>query len=230
MKILFVIIFTILSTLPYSYKVNAASYHSIQKKCKQIKNENPAKINVFYNFGTLRIDEEHDSNQVKTICNKNLNTKLSTIYGCTLFNEYNRMNLSAKMVHLDDDYYCVYPESINYFIGYENSTIYLSSNLKKNSCNYNIVKRHEEAHIDFAHTILLSSAVNLKKKITQITQTIEPIISDDHEVNHAETFTEKYNTLLRPTIHLFRGAIKEQNKKLDDTENYKYESSLCNKE
>ena len=227
MRILIFIIFIFLNILPYTYEVKAASYKSLQKKCKKIMIENHPKINVFYNFGNLQINENKNSNEIKKISEKYSPKIDLTINGYTLLNHYNKINLSAKRVLLDDTNYCIYPESINYFIGYENNIMYLSSEMKKDSCQYQQVKRHEEAHVDYAHTILLFSAKAIKNKIQQITLNLKPIVSTNYKENHAQTFIDIYDNLLQPTLTLFQGALSEQQKKLDTLENYKFETSIC---
>lgn len=227
MRIINFIVLFILSTLSYSYEVNAASYRSLQRKCENIMKDNPTKIRVYYNFGNLYIDETKTTDQIKEIYKQHIRETNLTVNGVTLFNEYNKMNLSAKQVPLDDNYYCIYPETINYFIGYEDTKLYLSSEMLKDSCRYNQVKRHEENHIDFAHITLLISAKSIKNKLQEITKELKPTISNDPQENQAQVFIKIYNDLLQPTINVFRGALVQQQQQLDTLENYEYETSIC---
>lgn len=137
------------------------------------------------------------------------------------------VNTIAK-VHGDYDI-CVIPTSLNVFIGFSKPTVYISQDLVKNSCEYNVVLRHEQTHQQINKVILDYFLPQFQSALEQIAATVKPehiaLLSD---IDAATTkLTTKYNQKLSPLIEVFKFELLNKQSKLDNHLNYEYEQNLC---
>ena len=139
------------------------------------------------------------------------------------------ISLEAEALQIDKTTYCIIPAKIKLFLGLTNPTIYLSQELQAESCAYNIVLYHEQVHhqinvatLEYYLPLFKDAAEKLSKKIT-------PIKTDSLNNNkeNISQMTIEFNQNLIPLVNYIKKEIINQQKRLDNPKNYKFESKLC---
>ena len=134
-------------------------------------------------------------------------------------------------IHNFHDYSCVIPSGIDIYLGYRNPVIYLSNNLKFDTCEYNLVLRHEQQHHQINKAVLDYYLPLLR---TQFKQKLS--ILKSHEIpadKTADDITKELNIIyadaIRPVVERFQITLQIEQSRLDNAKNYQYEENLCRK-
>ena len=130
---------------------------------------------------------------------------------------------------IDDYSLCVYPQKISISIYFSNPTIYISNQLIPNSCQYNVVLRHEQTHQQINKNGLDYFLPLFYTGIKKISSSIKPrkvnFISDIDKAS--KNITDEFNEKLSPLVDFFKQQLLSEQIKLDNTENYKHENGIC---
>lgn len=140
---------------------------------------------------------------------------------------YLRLNTVARIA--SDDSVCVLPTSIDVFIGFQNPTIYISNSLPKGSCQYNLALRHEHQHqqvnIAALDYFIPQIKIEIEKKLKEVKpQSVKSLSQTDQitlEMN------DEYTAIVEPLIDRFKATLLYEQKKLDNLNNYRFESAIC---
>lgn len=130
---------------------------------------------------------------------------------------------------LEEDDICVIPVKVNIFVGYEDPVIYISKELKPNTCEYNVVLRHEQTHQQINKLALEYFIPRLKKAVEAISKDIRPVeierLSQIDETS--EEISKSYIREISPLVEHFKKELFKEHGKLDNQDNYNYESNIC---
>ncbi len=122
------------------------------------------------------------------------------------------------------------PVKVTFFLGYENPRIYVSRNLPKGSCDFELVKRHEQTHqqINTATLEYFIPMFNDASKI--IAKSLKPI-KIKNVATQAQAATQylsnEFNMLMTPQIEILKRELQIENGKLDNSLNYSVEAMVC---
>lgn len=208
---------------------DAASRSFLLQKCQETMAENPPDVEVVYSFGNLEYDDTIKTADLR----KNYaelfpeRTSKQTVYGLTYYDIYEKIGVSLKYEPVSDKYRCFYPTRVVLVVGYENTKIYLDSAMEKDSCLYRRSLRHEQMHVDLAHTSLKLYAMALKARINAIINEAGPQISQDDPEEITDSFIQEYQIRLTAFSELFKATLVEYQFKMDSEENYLAEQKLC---
>lgn len=124
---------------------------------------------------------------------------------------------------------CVVPTEINVFIGFDRPTIYISRDIAKDSCEYQVVMRHEQTHQQINKSALDYFLPLFQNAAEQIAAAVKPVrvahlTQIDDAANH---LTQAYNQKLEPLIKVFKEELLLEQGKLDNRTNYRHEKQLC---
>lgn len=130
---------------------------------------------------------------------------------------------------IDDDIICVVPSKVDFSLGYKDPTIYISKDLKAQSCEYYTAIRHEEAHMQINKTTLDYYLPKIKSALNQMSKDIKPIrVRTLGDVSEATSIiTQEYISYTKPLVAHYNKALSLEHSKLDNYKNYEYENSLC---
>ena len=108
--------------------------------------------------------------------------------------------------------------------------LYLSKTLKENTCEYDIVLRHEKTHQQINKKTLEYYLPLFKDTSSSIIKNTKVLTIDNIEQLDTTTndYIKIYNQKLNPLVDFIKKEILTQQQKLDNPDNYKYENSLCN--
>ena len=124
---------------------------------------------------------------------------------------------------------CVYPTKATLFIGLSNPTIYISKDLKPESCEYKVVLRHEQTHQYINKEMLDYFLPLFKEAFTKIIHQTPAIqITSINQVDAAsQQLTNQYNKKILPLIEFFKKEMIKEQGHLDNKSNYLREKNLC---
>ena len=127
------------------------------------------------------------------------------------------------------DVFCVIPTEIDLFLGLDKPTIYLAKELTANSCEYNMVLRHEQTHQQINKSTLEYYLPMFKTAALQIAQSIKPAeVKKIDDIKPAiSKLTTAYNQKMTPVVNFIKKEMLAEQSKLDNSQNYLYESKLC---
>ena len=187
-------------------------------------------INLQSSFGNLQYNTSLDIKEITSIA-KQFDLVESDLFASGLatatVNFDISLSTSANPINVGE--FCVIPNKVDVFLGLTNPVIYLANSLEKNSCRYKIVLRHEQTHQQINKSALEYYLPIFKAAITKIIQKTPAItIKDTSQLEQAtKDLTETYNQKIMPLVEFIKKEIANEQKKLDNPANYKYESVLC---
>lgn len=188
------------------------------------------KIKLLSSYGKLRYVSDKDNRQI---------TDLAAVHGIIEQGIF-AYGLSTVQIHMDvslkaigdsvAEYdICVYPTIVELSIYFSDPTIYISNQLAPDSCEYNVVLRHEQTHQQINKAALDYFLPLFNSAAQKIAASIKPInVSNISDIDAASNeLTEKYNQKLRPLLKYFKQQLLNEQLKLDNKVNYQHENSLC---
>ena len=127
------------------------------------------------------------------------------------------------------DTICVLPTSLDVFIGFREPTIYIDNGLKKDGCRYNLVLRHEHQHQQVSIAALEYFMPRIRAEIQKALPVVRPRAVASLSATDAATeeMNGEYIRLIRPLVNDFKATLLYEQKKLDNRENYRFESGIC---
>ena len=189
------------------------------------------KITLYSSFGKLKINEEKNTKQITEISKKlNIHENNYLLSGLTTSNI--KLNVITKTSGFlsKNNKICIIPENIDIYLTIDSPTIYISKDIKSNSCEYNLTKYHEITHhlinIKTFEYYLPLFKIAAEKTIKQIPATI---ISNPNNINEATTnLSKQYSKQLSIFVNFINQEMQKQQKFLDSKENYEFETKICN--
>ena len=215
---LFFILTTLFFMNNYSYAAN----------CSNIV-VNP-KISIKSSYGKLTYNNQKSTAEITTLAKKfNLVENDFFASGLSTVNFSFDITISSLGNPVGNSEFCVTPTDVTIFLALESPVIYLSNELKKNTCEYNLVLRHEQTHQQINKKTLEYYLPYFADAATKIIKNIRPIYTRDINKIEAATalMTKHYNQKLTPLVDFIKKETLKEQQKLDNSENYNYESTIC---
>lgn len=181
-------------------------------------------------YGKLRYSSEYDNRRL---------TEVAALYGISekgLFaSGLSTVNINWE-ISTDtlgqlnaDGSVCVVPAKVNFYLGFSDPVIYISNELQPESCEYNVVKRHEQTHQQINKTALDYFLPLFRDALHKIIAAVPPEqVNHISQIDNATTrLTAEYNRRLAPLIDVFKEELLLEQSKLDNRDNYLHEKNLC---
>ena len=201
---------------------------SISADCSDIE-INP-EIKITSSYGKLLYDTSKNTSQITELAKKfNLVEKGVFAAGLSTVNINFDITINTFGKPINNSKFCIIPSEINIFLGLNSPIIYLSNELEKNSCEYKLVLRHEQTHQQINKTTLEYFLPIFKNAVKRIIKKVEIIETEDIKNIEKITgeLTVKYNKKLTPLVDFIKNEMLKEQYKLDNTDNYQFENSLC---
>lgn len=187
-------------------------------------------IKLISSFGKLNIDNTKSKEELTSLAKEN-NYVEEGLFANGLSTADINFDITLKTsVETKNDKQCIIPKEVNIFLGFNIPMIYISKELIKDSCEYNVVLRHEQTHQQINKKTLEYYLPLFKSASTTIIKSIKSFnIEKTENLNKAtDDYINLYNQKLTPLVDFIKKEILIQQQKLDNPDNYKYENSLCN--
>lgn len=183
-------------------------------------------------YGNLRYDFSKDNSQITALAGRyGIAEKGLFASGLATVNVNWEISINTMGKIYGDYDVCVVPSKINIFIGFSDPVIYISRQIPKDSCEYNVVLRHEQTHQQINKAALDYFLPLFQEAILQIIQNVRPLkVAHITQIDDATTqLTATYNQKISPLIEVFKQELLTEQSKLDNHLNYSHEKDLCKK-
>lgn len=196
--------------------------------CANVKSTPSIKFTTSY--GKLKYNTSKSNHQITAIANQYGIVEQGVFAsGLATVNVNWEISINTLGKIISDYNICVVPTSINIHIGFADPTIYLSSKMASDTCEYKVVLRHEQTHQQINKTALDYFLPLFQQAIYKIVAQIPPAhVTNISEIDQATAdMTQVYNKKISPLIEVFKNELLAEQGKLDNASNYRFESRLC---
>lgn len=134
-------------------------------------------------------------------------------------------------VEIQGNQICVTLESLAFKMGYEKEglRVYIDKKYKPGSCEYEVIREHENYHVAVAQQAMLFFKPDIEDKIYEIVSNLSPQITTDK--NEIESIVKKqYERILeqlKPLLTHINQTIAKKNAQIDTPESYEKTRALC---
>lgn len=222
MKKLLIILTTILGYVINSAPVEATNF------CKTP--QGMPIINVSTSYGKLVYDTSLTTSQITKLSGSKGHSEQGVFAsGLATINIGKEYALGSGAEAMDNGDFCVYPAKIDIFVGYSRPIIYISKDLSRGSCQYNLVVRHEQTHQRINKTALEYFLPRFKKATQKIADDIKPRKARSQKEIEVITqdMTQEVADQLDKVIAIFERELQIEQGKLDNKLNYSMEDNIC---
>ena len=192
-------------------------------------------IELKSSYGKLRYNFEKDSEYLRKETAKKFEE-----YGINMVEEFEpkgltkikdalEVNMNIAKIGVSHGYQCLYPETIDIFLGYYLPAIYVANDVKKGTCLYDVTLRHEQTHMQ----IYIEALDYFLPKLKEFSKTlidkkgVKIIDSDSDAELQAKMLNNDYVLFIEEFVNKWRKEVAEEQLKLDSIENYIIESKIC---
>ena len=125
--------------------------------------------------------------------------------------------------------YCVRLANLDVTFGYSRIVVLIDKKYKEKSCEYKVVKEHEDTHVYLNRQVLTEFAPRIKQKVQEVAASISPRV--EYTKARAEKalseMRAKVQEAIKPEMAEFRKLQDERNQAIDTKENYRATTNLC---
>ena len=198
--------------------------------CEQVRVH--PKLNFYTSYGKLEYDFSHDQMGITQIgMQYGVIEKGVFANGLATGTVKWEINISSTAQKGYKQQICATPVEIDFYLGFYQPKIFISNDLRKGTCMYDLVLRHEQTHQQINIKTLEYFLPLFKKAFHQIISEIPalPISSNSYaELNRGSNIlAQQYSKRLTPLIEVFKKELSIEQGKLDNASNYAFENSIC---
>ena len=187
-------------------------------------------VKITSSYGKLLYDKTKSIEEITSLAKKfNLVEKGLFASGLSTVNVNFDITINTLGIPVGELEYCVVPTDVIIFLGLDSPTIYLSKDIDKNPCIHDLVLRHEKTHQQINKTTLEYYLPLFKEASSRIIKELKPIkITNIQEIESSTALlTKLYNKKMMSLVDFIKKEMINEQKKLDNPENYNFENSLC---
>jgi len=135
-----------------------------------------------------------------------------------------------EIQYLENHTFCVQIKRLDLTIGYDTLDVYIDKKYKPGSCEYEVVKEHENYHVRVSQEAMMFFKPDIEQALETALSHIEPEYA--YSANEAQQiFNRQFSRVMReiqPLIDYINNKIAEKNYIIDTPESYAETSALCN--
>jgi hypothetical protein len=124
---------------------------------------------------------------------------------------------------------CVGVRKISVKIGYDTLRVYIDKKYRKGTCEYKVIKDHEDYHVRVGKEAVYFFRPDVEKALKKAVRRLKPIVVHSQaEVQPA--FEKQVNQIMseiQPVINHMNAKIAEKNYQIDTPESYRKTTALC---
>lgn len=124
---------------------------------------------------------------------------------------------------------CIQIKEMRLTIGYDTLDVYIDKKYKPGSCEYEVVKEHENYHVRVSQEAMMFFRPDIEKALQTALSHIHPETVYS-QVDAQKTFERQFNQVMReiqPLIDHINRKIAEKNYIIDTPESYAATTALC---
>ena len=217
MKKFFYIVFFLQITF-FSFE----AYASKELRAACLKYMDEPKITITYSSKKIKYYHQYSRKYIQK------KAKLGKVDGLTDFKASFSIAFNIGKKGVKKNLYCVYPADIKLSLEM-GQDIFIAKEVKKGTCRYANVVRHEQTHAQINQTIFEHYLPIMKKRFIEVVRkNAVGALNQDISFERAEKeLHEKYGKIVTETIDEARKEMEKEHNKLDAAANYEYTDKLC---
>ncbi len=188
----------------------------------------PVKIKIITQPGQVVYDHSHSRKEFSKFSNGPVNPNT---LGLTVTKLELDMKGNAAVKQVTRDKYCVGIDEINFYIGYDKILVLIDKKYKKNSCNYKVIKDHENYHVQVSQQAVRFFRKDIEQELRKAVDDLRP--EEVYSAARAEQIMQKQfkriENRVRPLFNHINKKIAEKNYVIDTPESYAATTKLCPK-
>ncbi len=126
---------------------------------------------------------------------------------------------------------CIGLKTINFTLGYQSLKVYIDKKYPKNSCNYKVIKDHEDYHVAVFQQALTFFRPDIERELREAVKNLRPEYAYT-ETRANQIMQKQFNQIqkkIKPLLDHINRKIAEKNYAIDTPESYRKTTKLCPK-
>lgn len=187
--------------------------------------KNDIKINIIIRPGTVVYDTNHQRADFKNLTNAPVSPNT---LGLTVFKLESHLK-GEPYIKQEGNRYCIGIKSIDLIIGVDDIKVFIDKKYAPSSCNYRVIKEHEDYHVQVLQQGLRFYQPDLQKKVKSAVLGIWPeyTYTRERSTQIMNKYFKQILERLKPSIRQIEKKISEKNAEIDTPHSYKETTKLC---
>ena len=187
-------------------------------------NKPSGKLNIRFNYGKVSYINNKSNSQFPQ-------KPYSTVMGLTVSDLKRQSSANTQIESDEHNNFCVYINELNVEVGYPKIDVYIDKKYRPGSCNYNVVKDHENYHVRVQQEGLKFFAPKIKEAYQIALKKIKPqqAYTQSDAKRIAEGMVQRIEKDVEPLMDYVQQRLREENAVIDTNEAYIKDSKKCKK-
>ena len=132
-------------------------------------------------------------------------------------------------VDRENNQICVSIDSLSFKMGYDDLTVYIDKKYKPSTCEYKVIKAHENYHVKVAQQGMIFFKPDIERQIQKSLEKIRPqiVTSEAEKEKVLEGQFQQIMDDLQPLIDHINKVLAQKNYEIDTPESYEKTKALC---
>lgn len=215
----------------FTFGGNYAKADRYDDFCSASRSQVPVNLNINYGEVEYLHDLKHSSFARYLRREMDMKAKLAqTVRGLTVAEASFGIQGNAEVTKMGNRY-CVRLANVDVTFGYSRIVVLIDKKYKEKSCEYKVVKEHEDTHVYLNRQVLTEFAPRIKQKVNEVAASIPPRV-EYTKVRAEKALSEmlaKVQEAIKPDMAEFRILQDERNQAIDTKENYRATTNMCDR-
>lgn len=181
-------------------------------------------INTKIDYGKIHYDNTKSNSQFPS-------KPYASTMGLTVSDLKQDMNADINIIPQADGSFCITLKQVNTYIGFPRIDVYIDKKYKPGSCNYNVIKAHENYHVRVQQEGLQFFETKIRQAVRIAASKIkaERVYSTDQAKSVASSMLSRMQNDIKPTMDFIKKRLVEENMVIDTPKSYAAETKKCKK-
>jgi hypothetical protein len=215
----------------FTFGGNYAKADRYDDFCSASRSQVPVNLNINYGEVEYLHDLKHSSFARYLRREMDMKAKLAqTVRGLTVAEASFGIQGNAEVTKMGNRY-CVRLANVDVTFGYSRIVVLIDKKYKEKSCEYKVIKEHEDTHVYLNRQVLTEFAPRIKQKVNEVAASIPPRV-EYTKVRAERALSEmlaKVQEAVKPDMAEFRILQDERNQAIDTKENYRATTNMCDR-
>lgn len=215
----------------FTFGGNYAKADRYDDFCSASRSQVPVNLNINYGEVEYLHDLKHSSFARYLRREMDMKAKLAqTVRGLTVAEASFGIQGNAEVTKMGNRY-CVRLANVDVTFGYSRIVVLIDKKYKEKSCEYKVIKEHEDTHVYLNRQVLTEFAPRIKQKVNEVAASIPPRV-EYTKVRAEKALSEmlaKVQEAVKPDMAEFRILQDERNQAIDTKENYRATTNMCDR-
>ncbi len=215
----------------FTFGGNYAKADRYDDFCSASRSQVPVNLNINHGEVEYLHDLKHSSFARYLRREMDMKAKLAqTVRGLTVAEASFGIQGNAEVTKMGNRY-CVRLANVDITFGYSRIVVLIDKKYKEKSCEYKVIKEHEDTHVYLNRQVLTEFAPRIKQKVNEVAASIPPRV-EYTKVRAEKALSEmlaKVQEAIKPDMAEFRILQDERNQAIDTKENYRATTNMCDR-